>query len=520
LRPTLEALLTIAGLLCLPIIALAQIPNKPAHDVLITLLETNDLHGTVYKPGEPKGLTKIATLVRGIRKQMPNVLLLDSGDMIQGAPDEKRFEGESILTAMNTMGYTAAAAGNHEFDYGLDGTAKAVRLADFPILSANVEDAATGQVWSPLKPYIIRDVDGVRVAIFGLTTLETLIYEWPPALKAVHFANPIDTARRLVPKLRNDEHADVVIALTHLGTDVDADLAEQVSGIDFILGGHSHTTLSRQIWVGNTLIAQTGSHADWLGRIDFVVHVAGGAKIASVNGKDGRWWGHDGVPAPTNQAFPASPLLILEGAVDDPALLAAYRPYLDKMAPDMRETLTSAAEALPGSDLGQKETAVGDLIADAVKARGGADIAVVNPDDLSKDGLPAGPVHVSDLYHLINQYTCQALVRARVHGDKLADCIAAAREHGAAPLCFSGVRVESDGPGSARRITVDGSPIDVDRDYTVVGPASVIAAQFLGLPGVAIVSDDPHAATVRDAVIDYLRGRSPLTNTIDHRWQP
>lgn len=513
----------IVALFSLAPAAFAQNAAGP-NDVLITLLETNDLHGTVYKPGEPRGLAKIATLVRGIRKQMPHTLLLDSGDMIQGAPDEKIYEGQSILTAMNTMGYDAAASGNHEFDYGLDGTAKAVRMANFPILSANVQDAKTGAVWSPYKPYIVKEIDGVRVAIFGLTTLETLIYEWPPALNAVHFADPIDTARQLVPKLRNEEHADVVIALTHLGTDVDTDLAEQVPGIDVILGGHSHTTLSRQIWVGDTLIAQTGSRASWLGRVDFVVHKGdGGAKIAEVNGKDGKWWGHDGVAAPADLSFPDSPLLSLNGVDDDPTLVAAYRPFLDKMQPAMDETLTTASEALPGKDLEQKETAVGDLIADAVRAHGKSDVAIVNPSDESKDGLAAGPVHVRDLYQLINQYTCQALVTARVRGDKLAECIATAREHGAAPLSFSGVTVQADPASSetgARKILVNGRPIYDGKVYIVTAPASVMAAQFLGQPGVEIVSDDPHAITVRDTLIEYLRGHAPLTNAIDNRWQP
>jgi len=490
---------------------------EPSKDVLITLLETNDLHGTVLKPGEPKGLAKIATLVRGIRKQMPHVLLLDSGDMIQGAPDEKVFEGMPILAAMNTMGYDAAAAGNHEFDYGLDGTQKAISTANFPIISANIQDAKSGKTWAPIKPYIIKEIDGVRVAIFGLTTLETLMYEYTPPLSAVHFQEPSDAARDLVPRLRTEEHADVVIALSHLGADRDAEIAEAVPGIDIILGGHSHSTLSRQIWVGDTLICQTGSRASNLGRIDFVVHkpeAAGAAATLDVNGRAGKWWGHGATPSPGNAAFPGAPLLPLTNDIaDDPEVVAAYQPYVDKMKPIMDEELTTSPKAIPAGNIEQQENAVGNLIADAVRAQSKTDIALIAGSDINKDGIPAGTIHVRDLYNLIGQYTAQAIVTVRAPGAKIAEMFGALRLHDGAPLSISGARV-------GKNITVNGKALDLSKTYTIAAPGSVIQAQLLGAHGVEILNDDPHGPTVRDNLIDYLRGHAPLTDAIDGRWMP
>jgi len=203
--------------------------------------------------------------------------------------------------------------------------------------------------------------------------------------------------------------------------------------------------------------------------------------------------------------------------------MSAYRPFLDKLRPVMDETLCMAREALPGEALGQKETALGNLIADAVRAQSKSEVAMINPDDQNKSGLTAGPVKVGDLYRLVNQYTCQALVTARVPGDKLAACIAAARARGGAPLCFSGIRLASDprAPESVTRfVQVNGKALCEERAYTVTAPASVMAAQFLGQPGVEIVDDNPHNPTVRDALIATLRGHAPLTAACDGRWRP
>ncbi len=111
--------------------AVAQTSSGPRY-VLLTLLHTNDLHGRVSLPDQPQGLARIATLVRQIRREMPNVLLLDAGDIIHGTPHEKEFQGQPILSAMNALGYDAATAGNHEFDQGQDVLRRAVAFARFP----------------------------------------------------------------------------------------------------------------------------------------------------------------------------------------------------------------------------------------------------------------------------------------------------------------------------------------------------------------------------------------------------
>ncbi len=280
----------------------------------LTLLHTNDLHGRVYLPGQAQGLTKIATLVRRVRAEMPNVLLMDAGDIIHGTPEEKAFRGEPGISAMNALGYDVATAGNHEFGFGQDVLRGALRSARFPFLSANVLDERTGKAWGGLISYIVRTVEGARVAVLGLTTRDTIKFEWPRTLLGIRFADPVETARALVPRLRDEERADVVIALSHLGALADGLLAAAVPGIDVILGGHSHTTLAEQVWVGDTLILQTGAHGHALGRVDLIVRKGadGQGRVALINGRPsparrgGRWWSTTGCArrwgAPTRPA--------------------------------------------------------------------------------------------------------------------------------------------------------------------------------------------------------------------------
>lgn len=483
---------------------------RPTRYVPLTLLHTNDVHGRIYLPGQAQGLTKIATLVREARAAMPNVLLLDAGDIIHGTPEEKAFGGRSSLSAMNALGYDMATAGNHEFDFGQEVTREAIRFARFPLLSANVLDERTGAAWGGLRPYILRDVDGIRVAVFGLTTPTTVDIQWPRTLAGIRFADPFTAARDLISRLRRDERADVVVALSHLGYAPDLLLAGTVSGIDLILGGHSHTRLAQQVWVGETLVMQTGALGRALGRVDLVVRKTAGepGRVALVNGRGGRWWGTEGVRAPLGLAYPAGPLIdVTEAVPDDPAVIAAYAPFADELRPHLDEVLTTAVEPLPATDAAQRAVPLGSLLAEAVRAQMKTEIGLVASGQMAPRGLPAGPVQVRDLYALMGAYTRQHLVVARVPGARLRELVERAFGDGVAALQVAGL-------GVAPEITVGGAPLDPAKRYTVAASAYIIQGYLLGKEGVEIVSEDVRAPTLRDAAIAFLRGHAPLKNPI------
>lgn len=475
--------------------------------VVLTLLHTNDLHGRVHLPGEPQGLAKIATLVRGIRAAHPRVLLLDAGDIIHGTPEELTFAGRPIIAAMNAAGYDAAVAGNHEFDFGQVVTRDAIRAARFPVLSANVRQTATGEPWGGLTPYVMLDAGGLCVAVFGLTTTQTVQIEWPRTIAGIAFGDPIAAARSLVPQLRARERADVVVALTHLGVSVDTALARAVPGIDVILGGHSHTRLDRQIWIGNTLVTQTGSYARALGRTDLLLSRVpeGGYRVSAVNGRADQWWGWAGVPRPDAREYPATALLPLTVALrDDSAVAAAYAPFAASLRSVLDRVLTHAAEALPADALRNRESVLGTLVADAVRAQARADVAFAAASQLGPDGLAEGDVRVRDLYRLLPAYTRQHIVIARVPGSELRRVLEATANGAAIGLHVSGARRDGD------QLMVGDQPLDDQRRYDVAAAAHVIQEQLLGRPGVEILRDDARDPTIRDAAIRFLDGHAAL----------
>lgn len=499
--------------------ALMPLPRMQSHhSTVLTLLHTNDLHGHAYLPGKAQGLVRLATLIRRVRAEMPNVVLLDAGDIIHGTPEEKTFNGRPLLTAMNALYYDAATAGNHEFDFGQEVTRGAIDLARFPVLSANVVEDPTGKPWGGLKPYTVLERGGVRIGVFGLTTPTTVQLQWPRTLAGIRFTDPLEAASRLVTHLRTVEKADVVVFLSHLGYPADRLMAEQTEGIDVILGGHTHTVLSEQVWVKGTLIQQTGALGKALGRVDLVVRRGSATepgRVMGINGQDNRWWGKANVPAPLEKSYPVRPLIYLEETnPDDPEILRVYRPFSDPMREKLDEVLTTAQEALPAREAVRRETAVGNLVADAVRAQTGAQVSLAASSLIDPEGLAAGPVRVRDLYRLLGSYTRQHLVTVRVTGALLAEMLSrTGADPERLPLHLSGVRFT---PGGV--ITVGGKAVENDARYTIGAAAHLIQDFLYGKPGVEVMADGTSAATVRDSLISYLRGHAPLANRTDTRW--
>ncbi|MBF8984042.1 5'-nucleotidase C-terminal domain-containing protein [Lutibacter sp. B2] len=234
----------------------------------IILFHTNDTHARVEADKYAgMGFAKIATYIKEQKSKNPNVLVLDAGDTFHGQTIATLVKGESIAKVMNQVGYDAMTTGNHDFNYGQERLVELDQMTNFPILAANVtkEDGTDF-----LKPYIIKEVDGVKVGIFGLATPETAYKTHPKNVEGLKFNDPVAAAQKMVTELKGK--ADVIIALAHLGldessTDTSEKVAKEVTGIDIIIDGHSHTTLKEGKLVGNTLIASTGEYDKNLGKI-------------------------------------------------------------------------------------------------------------------------------------------------------------------------------------------------------------------------------------------------------------
>ena len=196
-------------------------------------------------------------------------MVLDAGDTTHGLPIATISEGESIIKLMNKIGYDAMVPGNHDFNYGYKRLIELKEMADFPIIAANVvrEDGTRD-----LEEYIIKEIDGLKIGIFGLTTEETKYKSNPKNTEGVNITDPIAKAEEMVKKLKG-EKVDMIIALVHIGVDEESnpkssDIAKKVEGIDLIVDGHSHTKLEEGMVIGDTLLVQTGEHLKNIGVVD------------------------------------------------------------------------------------------------------------------------------------------------------------------------------------------------------------------------------------------------------------
>lgn len=253
----------------------------------ITILYTNDTHARLEPFPENSrqfaglgGIAKRASLINKIRYEQENVLLLDAGDVFQGTPWFDVYGGSVDFELMTQIGYDAMAMGNHEFDRGLDGFADAAKKAGFPILAANYLARDT-----PINPFlqdqIVKEFQGFRIGIFGLGIKLNGVVD-PSLSGEVRSFDPVRTAERSVESLRNFYDCDYTICLSHLGYKQelggigDEMLARAVSGINLIIGGHTHTFMDEPVPVKNpsgntTWISQMGHSGIRLGRIDLPI---------------------------------------------------------------------------------------------------------------------------------------------------------------------------------------------------------------------------------------------------------
>lgn len=251
----------------------------------ITILHTNDVHSHIdpfsknhHKYANRGGVSKRFGLIEHIRKENPNTLVLDAGDSFQGTPYFNFYGGELEFKLMSKMGYHASTIGNHEFDNGIDNITAQLQHANFDMLNANYDFSKTS-LEGKTKPHQVYEVDGLKIGVFGLgIELEGLVSK--NLYKETKYLDPLEIATDQVKTLKKDLNCDLIICLSHLGYKYDSDkiddlkLAETTSGIDLIIGGHTHTFLDKPTVVTNksgkiTLVNQVGWAGLNIGRLDF-----------------------------------------------------------------------------------------------------------------------------------------------------------------------------------------------------------------------------------------------------------
>ena len=418
-----------AGLLVLLTLILASVPlagRNASKRVHIIILGTTDLHGnlfpTDYYTNKPdnRGLAKIASLIKQTRKESPNVLLIDSGDTIQGNPLEyyhnkkNNAPADPMMLGMNALHYDAMTVGNHEYNFGLQVLEKARSEAEFPWLSANTYNKGTNQ--THYKPYIVKEIAGVRIAVLGLTTPGIPNWENAPNYAGLEFREPVSEAKKWVPVLRGKERADVVVIAMHMGLEEDLRtgeinpgqvpnenraiaIAKQVPGIDLIFMGHTHVPVSSLVINGVQLI-QANYWGRHLARVDLYLENAG------------QQW--------RVFARAARTIAVDSSTVADQDILKIGEPYDRETQAWLSRAIGESGAELTAAEARFRDTAILDLIQRVQMEAGKADVsmaAVFNPEA----SIAKGPVTVRDIAGL---YVYEnTLVVLEVTGQQLKDAL-------------------------------------------------------------------------------------------------
>jgi 5'-nucleotidase len=265
----------------------------------LTILHTNDVHSRIEPfPMDGSrnqglgGTARRAALLKKIRAEEDNVILLDAGDIFQGTPYFNLFGGELEMKLMSDMNYDAATMGNHDFDNTIEGFYKQLPHAKFPILVSNYDFGNTVMHQSTL-PYKVFNKKGLKVGVFGLG-IELAGLVDPKNYKETRYLDPIKKGNEIAALLKNDLKCDLVICLSHLGYKYDGGkvsdqiLAKSTRNIDLIIGGHTHTFMNEPEDIKNldgqiTTVNQVGFAGINLGRVDYYFEKYSGKKTKAAS---------------------------------------------------------------------------------------------------------------------------------------------------------------------------------------------------------------------------------------------
>lgn len=418
----------------------------------ITIVHTNDTHSRIDEGRyDGMGFAKIATKVDQLRAENPNLLLLDAGDAFHGQTIATLVEGESIVRIMNTMGYDAMTAGNHDFNYGQERLLELQDMADFPIMGGNVKTESGDPL---LDEYVIKEFDGVKVGIFGLSTPETSYKTHPLNVVGLTFEDPAIQAQKMVDMLEGQ--VDVIIALVHLGLDESSTytseyVASKVDGIDLMVDGHSHTVLESGKMVGDTLIVQTGEYDKNLGIVKMTVMDGKIMLDASLFTKE----------EAADLALDSAVAAVIEEVKADNEVITAVKVGHTTVKLDGEREQVRAGE-----------TNLGNMITDAMLDVTGADVALTNGGGI-RASIPPGDITKGDVitvlpfgnYVVTKEIKGSDLLAALEHG------IDAYPETKGAFPHIGGMHVTFDPslpPGSrVVQVVVGTEYLDLDKTYTL-----------------------------------------------------
>ena len=493
-------------LLCIPILFLVVSSPQARESAVIdlTILHVNDTHGhilphirkSIDRKRPVGGAEYLAKMISDERAENPGgTLLLSAGDMFQGTPISDLFHGKPVIELMNDMKFDAMTLGNHEFDWGLDALKDLKTIARFPFLSANIVSRNSG-VPSWVKPYILVERQGLKIAIIGVTTPETNALTKPGRIGSYRFSDPEKVLPEKIRAVRK-EGARFVILLSHLGLEADMDLARIVGGIHVIVGGHSHTAVRTPVLVGDTIIVQAGCCGHYLGALKLQVDKDTGRVLNHTQGRE---------------------LRKVLSSPDDPRDEGARKivsNYHNQIKEEFGRVVGKTTVNLVRRPY--HESNVGNLVCDAMRAAAGADIAFQNSGGI-RTNISKGRITLEQVYTLLP--FDNLLISMDLTGEQILEILeqSATLEHGI--LQVSGLRVviQKEKPKGMRvqQVFVGDRLLDPKKTYRVT------TNDFLAAGGdkYATLKEGKKAVfgeSIRELFLEYLREHSPVNPRVEGR---
>ena len=487
----IHTLLVFSVVFCLALSLGFSQETKAVTTTHLTILYDNDLHGHLLPFDDSRngknigGAARRTSLMLQLKKENPDTLILDAGDLLSGTPISGLFKGEVDFGTFERMPYDAMVIGNHDFDYSQATLRHFIKTCKTPVLSANIIES-DGQTLMA-TPYIIKTFGDLTIAIIGITTPTTPITTHPKNVVGLTFAQPEATMEKYLPELK--KKSDLVIALTHIGFQEDKDLAKNVNGIDVIVGGHSHTKVDSYEKVNGTIIVQDFQWGINLGKLDLSIV---DKKIVDAHAE----------------------LMPITSALSEDSAIAAYlQPYAAKIIDKMNTVVGRTQFILDKPSSRHPQTNLANWLADVFRERMHADIAMQNTGG-TRASLNAGNITYNDLYSVLPFENTLVLLEAK--GDlvqKIMDNLAEKLHKATETASVSGVSFFVNDEGKALNIKIDGKPLDTSTTYTIAVNDFMAngGSGFSLLKEAKVIRYDDN---LRDVVIDYLK-EHPVIAPVD-----
>ncbi|EGQ9206376.1 bifunctional UDP-sugar hydrolase/5'-nucleotidase [Vibrio cholerae] len=502
----------------------------------LTILHTNDHHGRFWQNqygeyGMAARKTLIDQLRADIEAQGGSVLLLSGGDINTGVPESDLQDAEPDFKGMSKIGYDAMALGNHEFDNPLEVLFKQKEWANFPMLSANIYDKATGK--RLFEPYHIFDKQGIKIAVIGLTTEDTAKIGNPEYIGGIDFRDPKEEAKQVIAELKKKEKPDLIIAVTHMGhyqngehgvnAPGDVALARYLPAgeLDMIVGGHSQepvcmegpNLVKKNFKPGDeckpdiqngTYIVQAYEWGKYVGRADYEFR-NGELNMVSYNLIPVNLKKKVEVNGETQRVFATSEIK------EDSAMLEFLRPFQEKGQEQLSIKIAHSNGKLEGDRnvVRFEQTNLGRMIAMAHMQRAKADFAVMNSGGV-RDSIQAGDITYKDVLKV--QPFGNIVSYVDMNGQEVLDylnVVATKPVDSGAYAQFAGIAM-TVADGKVSNVVIGGKQLRLDATYRFTVPSFNAA----GGDGYPKITDHPGYVNTgfvdAEVLKDYLEANSPI----------